>query len=62
MRVSAAVLYIETNQNMALMLACFQGWHKVHVVSLLCQRGIKMEHHTEVGEGGEGRVEGGVRW
>ena len=36
--------------------------YKVHVVSLLCQRGVNMEHHTEVGEGGEGRVEGGVRW
>ena len=47
---------------MALMLACFQGWHKVQVVSPLCQRGVKMEHHAKVGKGGEGRVEGGVRW
>ena len=47
---------------MALMLACFRGWHKVHVVSLLSQRGANMEHHAEVGEGGEGRVEGVVRW
>ena len=51
-RVSAAVLQIETNRNTALTLACFQGRHEV--VSLLCQRGANVEHRAKVGEG-EGR-------
>ena len=48
-RVTAAVLQIETNRNTALTLACFQGRHEV--VGLLCQRGGNVEHRAKVGEG-----------
>ena len=58
-RVSAAMLQIETNRNTALTLACFQGRHEV--VSLLCQRGANVEHRAKVGEGRGGEGGGGVR-